>query len=310
MSTLKSIGKRILGSLPVLVGVILVIFLMLRILPGNAIVTMMGEHVNEANIARMTAELGLDQPWYVQFWVYLKGLFTGDMGTSLKYHKPVSDLIATYFPTTVRLAAYAAVVAWVVGIFCGVISAVRKDKLVDRLFMGFSLLGVSVPVFMTAMVLQYFFAYQLKWFPLQGTTQGFLSYVLPAIALGWNSAGSVARLTRSTLLEVMQSDYIDTARAKGRGVAGSVLFHALRNAMIPVITVMAMQISSLLSGAVITETIFSLPGIGRLCIDAISGRDVPLLQGSVIFTTLLVIGGNLVADCLYAALDPRIRKEA
>ena len=228
MSTLKSIGKRILGSLPVLIGVILVIFLMLRILPGNAIVTMMGEHVNEANIARMTAELGLDQPWYVQFWVYLKGLFTGDMGTSLKYHKPVSDLIATYFPTTVRLAAYAAVVAWVVGIFCGVISAVRKDKLVDRLFMGFSLLGVSVPVFMTAMVLQYFFAYQLKWFPLQGTTQGFLSYVLPAIALGWNSAGSVARLTRSTLLEVMQSDYIDTARAKGRGVAGSVLFHALR----------------------------------------------------------------------------------
>ena len=310
MSTLKSIGKRILGSLPVLVGVILVIFLMLRILPGNAIVTMMGEHVNEANIARMTAELGLDQPWYVQFWVYLKGLFTGDMGTSLKYHKPVSDLIATYFPTTVRLAAYAAVVAWVVGIFCGVISAVRKDKLVDRLFMGFSLLGVSVPVFMTAMVLQYFFAYQLKWFPFQGTTEGFLSYVLPAIALGWNSAGSVARLTRSTLLEVMQSDYIDTARAKGRGVAGSVLFHALRNAMIPVITVMAMQISSLLSGAVITETIFSLPGIGRLCIDAISGRDVPLLQGSVIFTTLLVIGGNLVADCLYAALDPRIRKEA
>lgn len=310
MSTLKSIGKRILGSLPVLIGVILVIFLMLRILPGNAIVTMMGEHVNEANIARMTAELGLDQPWYVQFWVYLKGLFTGDMGTSLKYHKPVSQLIATYFPTTVRLAAYAAVVAWVVGIFCGVISAVRKDKLVDRLFMGFSLLGVSVPVFMTAMVLQYFLAYQLKWFPLQGTTQGFLSYVLPAIALGWNSAGSVARLTRSTLLEVMQSDYIDTARAKGRGVGGSVLFHALRNAMIPVITVMAMQISSLLSGAVITETIFSLPGIGRLCIDAISGRDVPLLQGSVIFTTLLVIGGNLVADCLYAVLDPRIRKEA
>ena len=310
MSTLKSIGKRILGSLPVLIGVILVIFLMLRILPGNAIVTMMGEHVNEANIARMTAELGLDQPWYVQFWVYLKGLFTGDMGTSLKYHKPVSDLIATYFPTTVRLAAYAAVVAWVVGIFCGVLSAVRKDKLVDRLFMGFSLLGVSVPVFMTAMVLQYFLAYQLRWFPLQGTTQGFLSYVLPAIALGWNSAGSVARLTRSTLLEVMQSDYIDTARAKGRGVGGSVLFHALRNAMIPVITVMAMQISSLLSGAVITETIFSLPGIGRLCIDAISGRDVPLLQGSVIFTTLLVIGGNLVADCLYAVLDPRIRKEA
>lgn len=310
MTTAKNVGKRILGSLPVLIGVILVIFLMLRILPGNAIVTMMGEHVNEEAIARMTAELGLDKPWYEQFALYLKGLVTGDMGTSLKYHKPVSDLIATYFPVTVKLAALSAVVAWVVGIFCGVISAVRKDKLVDRLFMGFSLFGVAVPVFMSAMALQYFLAYSLKWFPLQGTSAGFRSYVLPAIALGWNSAGSVARLTRSTLLEVLQSDYIDTARAKGRSTTGAVVHHALRNAMIPVITVMAMQISSLLSGAVITETVFSLPGIGRLCVDAISGRDVPLLQGSVIFTTALVIVGNLIADCLYAVLDPRIRKEA
>ncbi len=310
MNTLKSVGKRALGSVPVLIGVILLIFLMLRVLPGDAITTMMGEHVNEENIARMTAELGLDKPWYVQFWVYLTGLFTGNMGTSLKYHKPVSQLIAAYFPTTVKLAALAALVAWVVGIACGVLSAVRKDKLADRLGMGFSLLGVSVPVFMTAMALQYLLAYRLQWFPIQGTDAGLKSYILPAIALGWNSAGSVARLTRSTLLEVLQSDYIDTARAKGRGRAGTVLFHALRNALVPVITVMAMQISSLLSGAVITETIFSLPGIGRLCVDAISGRDIPLLQGSVIFTTVLVIGGNLLADCLYTVLDPRIRKEA
>lgn len=310
MNTLKSVGKRALGSVPVLIGVILLIFLMLRVLPGDAITTMMGEHVNEENIARMTAELGLDKPWYVQFWVYLTGLCTGNMGTSLKYHKPVSQLIAAYFPTTVKLAALAALVAWVVGIACGVLSAVRKDKLADRLGMGFSLLGVSVPVFMTAMALQYLLAYRLQWFPIQGTDAGLKSYILPAIALGWNSAGSVARLTRSTLLEVLQSDYIDTARAKGRGRAGTVLFHALRNALVPVITVMAMQISSLLSGAVITETIFSLPGIGRLCVDAISGRDIPLLQGSVIFTTVLVIGGNLLADCLYTVLDPRIRKEA
>ena len=310
MNTLKSVGKRALGSVPVLIGVILLIFLMLRVLPGDAITTMMGEHVNEENIARMTAELGLDKPWYVQFWVYLTGLFTGNMGTSLKYHKPVSQLIAAYFPTTVKLAALSALVAWAVGIACGVLSAVRKDKLADRLGMGFSLLGVSVPVFMTAMALQYLLAYRLQWFPIQGTDMGLKSYILPAVALGWNSAGSVARLTRSTLLEVLQSDYIDTARAKGRGRAGTVLFHALRNALVPVITVMAMQISSLLSGAVITETIFSLPGIGRLCVDAISGRDIPLLQGSVIFTTVLVIGGNLLADCLYTILDPRIRKEA
>ena len=209
----------------------------------------------------------------------------------------------------ILITALAALVAWVVGIVCGVISAMRKDRLADRIGMGFSLLGISVPVFMTAMVLQYLLAYKLAWFPIQGVDKGFVSYILPAIALGWNSAGNVARLTRSTLLETMQSDYIDTARAKGRSVPGSVVFHALRNAMIPVITVMAMQISSLLSGAVMTETIFSLPGIGRLAMDAISGRDVPLLQGSVVFTTLLVIAGNLVADCLYTVLDPRIRKE-
>ena len=309
MSTFKSIVRRILSAIPVLIGVVLIIYLILRILPGNAILTMMGEHAREEVVQQLSAELGLDKPWYVQFWIYVSGLFTGNMGTSIKYHKPVSELIAAYFPVTIKLSVTAALFAWIVGIVCGVVSAMRKDKLADRLGMGFSLLGVSVPVFMTAMVLQYFFAYKLKWFPIQGTKQGLICYVLPAIALGWSSAGSVARLTRSTLLEVMASDYIDTARAKGRSVPGAVVFHALRNAMIPVITVMAIQISSLLSGAVITETIFSLPGIGRLCIDAISGRDVPLLQGSVIFATALVIAGNLVADCLYSVLDPRIRKE-
>ena len=309
LSTLKSIVKRILASIPVIVGVVLVIYLILRILPGDAITTMMGEHYNAQAAEQMIAELGLDQPWYVQFWRYISGLFTGDMGTSIKYHKLVSELIATYFPVTVKLAALAALVAWTVGLVCGVISAMRKDKLADRIGMGFSLLGISVPVFMTAMVLQYLLAYKLPWFPIQGVEKGFVAYILPAIALGWNSAGNVARLTRSTLLEVMQSDYIDTARAKGRSVSGAVVYHALRNAMIPVITVMAMQISSLLSGAVMTETIFSLPGIGRLAMDAITARDVPLLQGSVVFTTLLVIAGNLVADCLYTVLDPRIRKE-
>lgn len=308
MATLKSIGKRILGSLPVLIGVVLVIFLMLRIVPGDAITTMMGEHANAATIERMTAELGLDRPWYEQFVRYITGLFTGDMGTSYKLHRPVSELIAEAFPTTVKLALMAVVVAWVIGVVCGVISAVRKDKLVDRLFMGFSLLGVSVPVFMTAMILQYVFGFTLRWFDLSYSGK-LVNFVLPAIALGWNSAGSIARLTRSTLVEVMREDYIDTAKAKGRGQGGIIVFHALRNAMIPVITMMALQISSMLSGAVITETIFGLPGIGRLCVDAISGRDIPLLQGSVLFTTVLVILGNLVADCLYSVLDPRIRKE-
>ena len=175
--------------------------------------------------------------------------------------------------------------------------------------MGFSLLGVSMPVFMVAMLLQYLFGYHLHWLPISGT-DSWKGYILPAIALGWNSAGSIARLVRSTLLDILQEDYIVTARAKGLGQMGVILRHALRNTMLPVITMMAMQFSGLLSGAVITETIFSINGIGRLAVQAISGRDIPLLQGTALFATLVVILGNLLADCLYAVLDPRIRKEA
>lgn len=305
----NNILKRIVQTVFILFGVAFLIFLMLRIIPGNAIVTMMGEHANPEAIERMTAELGLDQPFYVQFWMYIKGVFTGDLGTSYSLNRPVSELISTAFPNTVRLALLAAVVAWVVGILCGIIAAVKKNGILDHLFMGFSLLGVSVPVFMVAMVLQYLLAYKLDLFPLSFGSGGLIDYVLPAIALGWNSAGSIARLTRSTLMEVMQEDYIDTARAKGYRQWYVITRHALRNAMLPVITMMAVQLSSLLSGAVICETVFSINGIGRLAVQAIEARDVPLLQGTILFSTVIVILGNLVADCLYSVLDPRIRKE-
>ena len=278
-----NILKRVVQTVFILLGVAFLIFLMLRIIPGNAIVTMMGEHTNPEAIERMTAELGLDQPFYVQFWMYLKGVLTGDLGTSYSLNRPVSDLIGAAFPNTVRLAIAAAVVAWVVGILCGIIAAVKKNGILDHTFMGFSLLGVSVPVFMVAMVLQYLLAYKLKWFPISSGNAGWIGYVLPAIALGWNSAGSIARLTRSTLMEVLQEDYIDTARAKGYRQLYVILHHALRNAVLPVITMMAVQ--------------------------AIEGRDIPLLQGTILFSTLIVILGNLIADCLYSVLDPRIRKE-
>ena len=172
-------------------------------------------------------------------------------------------------------------------------------------FSGISLLGLSMPVFLIAMVLQYVFAYHLHILPISGT-ESWKSFILPAIALGWNSAGSVARLMRSSLLEVMEEDYIDTAYAKGRTRAGVLLFHAFRNAFLPVVTLMAVQFSGLLSGAVITETVFSINGIGRLAVAAISGRDIPLLQGTVLFATLVAISGNFLADCLYMVLDPRI----
>ena len=305
----KNILTRVLQTLVVLIGVAFLIFVMLRIVPGNAVTTMMGEHVNAEAVERMTRELGLDQPVPVQFWRYLTGALRGDFGTSYSLNRSVSELIAAAFPNTVRLALAAAAVAWVVGILCGIIAAVKKNGLLDHLFMGFSLLGVSMPVFMAAMVLQYLLAYKLKLIPISGVSS-WKGYVLPAIALGWNSAGSVARLTRSTLVEVLQEDYIDTARAKGRRQLGVIAVHALRNALLPVVTMMAVQLSSLLSGAVICETVFSVNGVGRLAVQAIEGRDIPLLQGTVLFSTLLVVLGNLAADCLYAVLDPRIRKEA
>ena len=304
----KNILARILQAILVMLGVALLIFIMLRIVPGDAIVTMMGEHAKLETIERMTRELGLDQPVYVQFWRYITGALRGDFGTSYALNRSVSELIGLAFPNTLRLAVAAAVVAWITGIICGIIAAVKKNGILDHLFMGFSLLGVSVPVFMVAMVLQYFLAYRLRLLPISGV-DGWQGYILPAIALGWNSAGSIARLTRSTLLEVLQEDYIDTARAKGHRQLGVITVHALRNALLPVITMMAVQLSSLLSGAVICETVFSVNGIGRLVVQAIEGRDIPLLQGTILFSTLLVILGNLIADCLYAALDPRISKE-
>ena len=306
---LKNIGRRVLQTLIVLFCVSLAIFVLLHIVPGDAISTMMGEHAKAETIERLTKEMNLDKPFYIQFLYYIKDICTGNFGTSYKLNKPVTELLAVAFPNTVILAVMAAVFAWVLGIVCGIIAAVKKDGILDRLFMGFSLLGVSIPVFMVAMLLQYFIAYKLKWVDISGV-KNWTGFILPAIALGWNSAGSIARLTRSTLVEVLQEDYIDTAKAKGLGRAAVILLHALRNAMLPVITMMAIQISSLLSGAVITETIFSINGIGRLAVDAISSRDIPLLQGTVLFTTVLVILGNLIADCLYSVLDPIIRKGA
>lgn len=306
---MKQVLKRVIGAIPVLIGVILLIFLMLRVIPGNPVLTLLGEHYNDETIARLTTSMGLDQPILVQFGKYVLGLFQGDMGISYKYSRAVSEMIGEAFPYTLKLALMGVVFAWVVGLVSGTIAAIRQNKLLDRMFMGFALIGVSMPVFMTSLFLQYIFAFQLKWLPLT-STGSFVSMILPAIALGWNSAGSIARMTRSSLIEVMQADYIDTAKAKGLRKAAVILRHALKNSLLPVITMMALQLASMLSGAVITESVFAIPGIGRLATTAIGNRDMPVLQGTIIFTTVIVIIGNLLADLLYSALDPRIRKGA
>lgn len=304
---MKRVLLQLLSLILVLLGVVLLIFIMLRVIPGNPVSVLLGEHYSQETVERLTRVMNLDKSLPEQFFSYVAGLFRGDLGVSYIMNRPVTDLILQAFPHTAKLALMAAAIAWVIGLVAGITSAITMNKLPDHLFMGFSLAGVSVPIFMSALFLQYFLGYKLGLFPL--TSNGSLvSLVLPAIALGWNSAGAIARLTRSNLIDVLQSDYIDTARAKGLSGHAVILGHALKNAMLPVVTMMALQLSSMMSGAVITESIFSIPGIGRLATEAIKNRDMPLLQGTILFTTVLVILGNLLADLLYMVLDPRIRR--
>lgn len=308
MNMLKYIVKRILISIPVLIGVMLIIFLLLNVVPGDPVTLMMKEHIEPDLIEKMRAQMGLDDPVMVRFFRYMKNAAMGDFGISYKLNRNVTDLIINAFPHTVRLSVFAALIAWVIGIPAGIISAVKKSTFTDRFFMSFSLLGVSMPVFWAALLLQYIFAFKLKLLPVSGYST-IKHLIMPAIVLGWSSAGTIARLTRSSLLEILKNDFIRTARAKGLKENGVVIGHALKNAMLPVVTVMAIQVASLLSGAVITESVFGIPGIGRLSVNAIQDRDMPLLQGTVVFTTVLIIAGNLIADILYSVIDPRIRVE-
>jgi peptide/nickel transport system permease protein len=302
------IVKRFLISIPVLIGVAFVLFLLLNVVPGDPVTLMMGEHIKPALIETFRARMHLDDPVIIRFVRYMINALKGDFGVSYKLQREVFGLIVTAFPHTIKLSVYAAIVAWCIGIPSGIISAVRQNTLVDRVFMGFSLMGVSLPVFWAGLLMQYVFALKLEWLPVNGY-YGFKYFIMPAIVLGWSSAGTVARLTRSNLLEILKNDFIRTARAKGLTESAVVVGHALKNAMLPVVTIMAMQVAGLLGGAVMTESIFGIPGLGRITVSAIGDRDMPLLQGSILFTTVIVIAGNLIADLLYSFLDPRIRVE-
>jgi peptide/nickel transport system permease protein len=300
--------KRVLISIPVLIGVVFVIFFMLNVVPGDPVTLMMGEHIKPALIEAFRERMGLDDPFIVQFFNYLKNALHGDFGMSYKLNREVSGLIFQAFPHTLKLTLWAALVAWIIGIPAGIVSAVKQNTLVDRGFMTFSLMGVSMPVFWAGLLLQYVFAYKLGWLPVTGY-KTWQAMIMPSLVLGWSSAGTIARLTRSNLLEIMKNDFIRTARAKGLKEGTVVVGHALKNAMLPVVTMMAIQVSGLLGGAVMTESIFGIPGLGRVAVSAIGDRDMPLLQGTIIFTTMLIIAGNLIADLLYSVLDPRIRVE-
>ena len=303
---MKEFPKRLFGVIVVLLGVTALIFIMLRIIPGDPASVLLNEHVSQESIDRLTQSMGLDKSLPEQFFSYLSGVLRGDLGRSYYMQRPVSDLILEAFPYTLRLTLLAIVFAWTIGIISGVISAMYNEQFPDYLFRSTALLGISVPVFMVALFLQYLFYFRLSILPLV-YDESFVSLILPAIALGWNSAGSVARLMRSNLMEQLDAPYMDTAMAKGLTYKQAVVFHALKNAILPVITMMALQLAEMLSGAVITESVFSISGLGKLALTALQTRDMPLLQGTVLFTAFLITIGGILADIINSLLNPRLR---
>lgn len=301
------IRRRLLTLLPTVLGVVTLVFAFLHLVPGDPVDVMLGETARPADREALRADLGLDRPLAVQYGAYLGGLIRGDLGRSFTYRKPVAEVIAARLPATLELAGWALAVALAVALPLGVLAAVRKDTVFDRGSLLASLLGVSMPNFWLGPLLILLFSVHLGWLPVSGR-DGAGSVVLPAIALGTGLAAILSRMLRSSLIEVLSADYLRAARARGVGEARVIWVHALRNACLPVITLLGLQLGSLLSGAVITEAVFAWPGIGTLLLQAIQGRDYPLVQGVVLVISLGYVAANLAADLLYRWADPRVRQ--
>lgn len=305
--------RRLLLAIPTLLGVALLAFVMANAGTVDPAQMLAGPSASPEAIVSIRRELGLDKPLYVQFGVYLGRLLQGELGRSYLTQANVLDEIMAVFPYTVELVAMAVALAIAIAIPLGVLSAVRRGSLIDRAAMALSMTGVSFPIFFTGLALQYIFAYKLGWFPISGrggplwTLQGLQHVALPAISLTGLITGSLARLTRNAMLEVLGMDYVRTARAKGVSEITILFKHALRNALLPVVTMIGLQVGWLLGGAVVTETIFAWPGIGRVAVGAILNRDLPLLQGAVIIGSTCYVFVNLIVDVLHVVLNPRIR---
>ncbi len=297
--------ERLLMTAPTLFGVLVAAFLLLNVAPGDPVMAMVGERADSATIARLRAELHLDDPLPAQFGHYVWGVLRGDLGRSYITQRPIARDLAERFPKTVELALAAMTLAAGCGITLGLVSAVRPGGAVDRLAMLVSYIGVSFPVYWVALLLILVFAVALRWLPPSGS--GGLAYLLlPALTLGMRSIAFLARMTRSAMLEVLASDFIRTARAKGLAERVVVLRHGFRNALIPVITVLGLDTGNYLTGSILTETIFGWPGLGRYVLAAIEKRDLPAIQGSILFMSLVFVVVNFVTDLLYAQADPRI----
>jgi peptide/nickel transport system permease protein len=295
--------------IPVLIGVSLMIFTMVYFTPGDAAEMMLGDMGTPEDKALMREELKIDEPFFIRYLDYLKGfVFEGDLGTSYTTKRPVVDEILERFPATVMLAGMSAILASLIGIVAGIISATRQYSLFDNISTAVSLIGVSMPIFWQGLMLILLFSVWLGWLPASGINDP-KSWILPVITLGSNNAASIMRMTRSSMLEVIRQDYIRTARAKGQVERVVIWKHALKNALIPVITTIGLTFGKMLGGAVLTESIFSIAGIGKLMVDAIKLRNTPVVQGGVIFIAFSLSLVNLLIDILYAFIDPRIRSQ-
>lgn len=302
----RYIFKRIIYMIPVIIGVTFLVFFIMHLAPGNVAQLILGENATLEQIAALEAEMGLDKPLIVQYFRYLGNLLHGNLGVSYVDGTPVTSKILVCFPYTVKLAIVAELVSVLFAIPLGIIASVKENTWVDTFSMLLSLIGISMPIFWLALMLLLLFALKLNWFPVYGA-DSWKSIVLPALSLGIMNMASIARTTRSSMVETIRQDYIRTAYAKGLEKRTIILRHAFRNGMLPTITIIGLEFGALLGGAVLTETIFAWPGVGRLMIQAINGRDTPMVMGSIILLTVCFSIVNLVVDLLYGAVDPRIR---
>ncbi len=303
---LRYIGRRLIGAIPVLWGVVTLVFCIMRVLPGDPAALMLSEGGGSAeSIAALRADLGLDAPLLVQYGRYLFDVLRGDLGVSLFTQRSVVATIAEQLPSTIELAVASMLVAILLGAAIGIVTAVKHGTWLDSLGTTLSITGVSIPVFWSGLLLIWLFSLQLNLLPATGNG-GFAHLIMPALVLGFASAGAIARLVRASLLDVLDSDFVNTARAKGLQERTLLLRHALKNAFIPVITIIGLQFGFLLGGTVVTETIFARRGIGRLVLDSILWKDFPVVQGVVLLVALIYTVVNLSVDVAYAYLDPRI----
>lgn len=309
----KYVLKRLLMLIPVIVGVTFIVFFILNLSPGDPASIILGEQATAEALEMKREELGLNDPIFVRYGNYMLGLVQGDLGTSYKNNLDVWDQVMERFPNTFILAVASICVALLIGIPSGITSALKQYSLMDNVSMIIALIGVSMPVFWLGLMLVIVFALNLKVLPSQGMGTGFVpllkSLVLPSFSLGASSAAVIARMTRSSMLDVIRQDYISTARAKGLPEKTITNRHMLKNAMIPIITAVGLQFGTLLGGAMLTETVFSWPGVGRLMIDSIKSKDIPLVLGSVIFLAIMFTVVNLIVDIVYAFVDPRIKSQ-